>query len=354
MGDATTPVRTDPTGTTTQPVSAASLPLPTGAATETSLGTRAADATITNRLPAGSTPADNESNAITTSRLGSLLWIFDGSTWDRWTGAITGTVTANAGTNLNTSALALDATVTNRLPAGSTPAENESNAITTSRLGAYLWLFDGVTWDRWPGNAVSGAQVNLQAVNGTTVSAGLGIADSGTVRVSQSQEATYSAGTTLKTATAAGTGPWFTICGSATKTIRIQRFTVSGTVATANAYGDVVLKRTSTATSGGTATALTKLPYDSNSAAATAAPVNFYTVLATAGTSQGVIITATQFFPITGTAAAGGNPPLIWMWRDIDSEAPTLRGTAQCMEANFGTTTTNAPTLSVSVAWTEK
>lgn len=37
LGDAANPVRTDPTGTTTQPVSAASLPLPTGAATETTL-----------------------------------------------------------------------------------------------------------------------------------------------------------------------------------------------------------------------------------------------------------------------------------------------------------------------------
>lgn len=50
MGDATTPVRIDPTGTTTQPVSAASLPLPTGAATETTLGTRLADATFTGRI----------------------------------------------------------------------------------------------------------------------------------------------------------------------------------------------------------------------------------------------------------------------------------------------------------------
>lgn len=33
IGDATNPVRTDPTGTTTQPISAATLPLPTGAAT---------------------------------------------------------------------------------------------------------------------------------------------------------------------------------------------------------------------------------------------------------------------------------------------------------------------------------
>lgn len=37
MGTSADPVRTDPTGTTTQPVSAASLPLPTGASTEASL-----------------------------------------------------------------------------------------------------------------------------------------------------------------------------------------------------------------------------------------------------------------------------------------------------------------------------
>jgi len=37
MGDAANPVRVDPTGTTTQPISATSLPLPTGASTEASL-----------------------------------------------------------------------------------------------------------------------------------------------------------------------------------------------------------------------------------------------------------------------------------------------------------------------------
>lgn len=47
LGDATNPVRTDPTGSTTQPVSAASLPLPTGAATEATLATRATASTQT-------------------------------------------------------------------------------------------------------------------------------------------------------------------------------------------------------------------------------------------------------------------------------------------------------------------
>jgi len=38
-GTATNPLRTDPTGTTTQPISASSLPLPTGASTEATLAT---------------------------------------------------------------------------------------------------------------------------------------------------------------------------------------------------------------------------------------------------------------------------------------------------------------------------
>jgi len=49
-GTAADPLRVDPTGTTTQPVSAASLPLPVGAATEATLATRLADATFTGRI----------------------------------------------------------------------------------------------------------------------------------------------------------------------------------------------------------------------------------------------------------------------------------------------------------------
>ena len=49
LGTAANPVRVDPTGTTTQPVSAISLPLPTGAATEATLLTRASEATLLTR-----------------------------------------------------------------------------------------------------------------------------------------------------------------------------------------------------------------------------------------------------------------------------------------------------------------
>lgn len=49
-GTSSDPLRIDPTGTTTQPISAVSLPLPTGAATETTLAARLADTTFTTRI----------------------------------------------------------------------------------------------------------------------------------------------------------------------------------------------------------------------------------------------------------------------------------------------------------------
>jgi hypothetical protein len=250
-------------------------------------------------------------------------------------------VTQATATNLNA---AVVGTGTAGTPAG--------NILTVQGVAAMTKLLVTPDSVALPANQ----SVNVAQIAGVTTSTGSGIADTGTIRTTQAQELTYSAGTTLKTATAAGTGPFFSICGSATKTIRIQRFTVSGTVATAAVWGDIVLKRTSTATSAGTATALTKLPFDSNSAAATAAPVNFYTVLATAGASAGVVIASTQLFPVTAISATlqPSPAPLYYAWRDTDSEAVTLRGTAQCLEANFGTTTTNAPTLTLSVVWTEK
>lgn len=81
-GTASDPLRVDPTGTTTQPISAASLPLPTGAATEATLATRLADATFTARIntlgqktSANSTPvvlASDQSAIPVTDNAGSL------------------------------------------------------------------------------------------------------------------------------------------------------------------------------------------------------------------------------------------------------------------------------------------
>lgn len=166
------------------------------------------------------------------------------------------------------------------------------------------------------------------------------------------QKPTYAAATALKTATAAGTGPFFAICGSSTKTVRVQSIAVGGTVATAAINVDVQIRKTSTAIAAGTATALTAVPHDSAvNPTATASLVNYYTVLATSGTSVGMVGSQMGFFPV---APAALNPVLFDWSNRQESQAPVLRGTAQCLEASFGTTTTNAPTLQVQVIWTEE
>lgn len=211
----------------TQPISAASLPLPAGAATaakQPALGTagtssadvitvqgRAAmtpilvdgsattqpvtgtvtanaganlntsalllDATYTGRMPAGASPATGESNTNTAlSRIGVYNFTFNGTTWDRWTGG----VTANAGTNLNTSALFLDATYTGRMPAGASPANGESNTNTAlSRIGGFNFIYNGSTWDRWTGSvtATQATGTNLHMVCDSGCSSSAGFAD---------------------------------------------------------------------------------------------------------------------------------------------------------------------------------
>ncbi len=156
----------------------------------------ALDATLTNRLPAGSTPGDNESNAITTSRLGSYMWIFDGSTWDRWTGAITGTVTANAGTNLNTSALlttaahdgafgtagAADAQVrTIQGVASMTPV-----VVSATDLDVQIGGSDSLTIGTFPDNE----PVNVAQMNGVAVTMGNGVSGTGVQRVTIASDST--------------------------------------------------------------------------------------------------------------------------------------------------------------------
>lgn len=82
--------------------SASGTPVPISGTITANLGTLNGlflDATFTGRMPAGASPANGESNTSTSlSRIGGYNFIYNGSTWDRWTGAVSGTVTANMGT----------------------------------------------------------------------------------------------------------------------------------------------------------------------------------------------------------------------------------------------------------------
>jgi hypothetical protein len=81
--------------TTTLPVSG-TVTANAGSGTFNIAGTVTAtlDAVFTGRFPSGASPANGESNTNTNlSRIGVYQFIFNGATWDRWTGAVT-----NAGT----------------------------------------------------------------------------------------------------------------------------------------------------------------------------------------------------------------------------------------------------------------
>lgn len=180
--------------------------------------------------------------------------------------------------------------------------------------------------------------------------------DSAGKHVRLPEKPTYVASTATKTVSAAGTGPFFALCGSSTRTIRVRQILIDYTVATAGLHADPILQKTSTATSAGTATALTAVPLDSNYPTATASLANIYTALGTTGTVVGVISAQMKWAQITATVNAGGSvSPYPFLYRPYsETDAVVLRGTAQCVQAAFGTTTTNAPTVTVSVMWTEE
>jgi len=88
---------------------------------------------------------------------------YNGATWDRLRSTIAGGLLVDV-----SDLFLLDATVTNRFPAGSTPADNESNAITATRFGNYSFVFDGVAWDRWTGAVTQSGTWNIGTVTTVT------------------------------------------------------------------------------------------------------------------------------------------------------------------------------------------
>jgi hypothetical protein len=118
-----------------QPISAASLPLPAGAATEATLGTRLTEATFTTRVPTlGTKTAANSSPVVLAS--------------DQSPVAVTGSVVANLGT---TAGLALDATLTGgtakAVARGGAKGSTTPADITSSASGVNRQLLDVAIYD---------------------------------------------------------------------------------------------------------------------------------------------------------------------------------------------------------------
>lgn len=175
--------------------------------------------------------------------------------------------------------------------------------------------------------------------------------------INEGGKTTYRAATTVPFAAAAGAVSFFVISGSGTKTIRVQRIVVSGFTLTAVAYHSIVCEKWSTAAfTGGTPVALTKVPVDSNYAAATAALVQVYTAAPTEGTLVGTIAARRFLSQATTAAAAGSLPPeVVFDFRVMGENNPgVLRGTTESIGLAFAAAPATAVTMSLEVEWTEE
>lgn len=191
--------------------------IPTGTQTVSVTGA------VDTELPAAASLADNASNP-TAPAVGAFNMLWDGATWDRFPGTsvdgalvnlgtnndvvVTGTVTVdselttadldtgvgtdtravvglvlaasgggllvgsanpmpvsdNAGSLTVDGSVSITGAVDTELPAAAALADNTANP-TVPAVGAFGMLWDGATWDRFPGTSADGALVNLGANN---------------------------------------------------------------------------------------------------------------------------------------------------------------------------------------------
>jgi hypothetical protein len=161
---------------------------------------------------------------------------------------------------------------------------------------------------------------------------------------------TYSCGI-LATAVAATATDFFTIRGSASKTIRITRISLSG-IATANTSASIELLKYSVAFSGGTPVAGTAVPHDSRNAAATAA-IATYTANPTVGTTLvGILRVFTKTFNTAATSSVTEDTTTL-DFTNRNEQGIVLRGLNEYVALNLAGVTVTGGVVNVDVTWTE-
>lgn len=296
---------------TTLPVSAVSLPLPTGAATESTLSALNTKVTTVN------TGAVTVSTALPTGA-NSI-----------------GQVTANAGTNLNTSALALEATqATQNIRIGDLAETAPIDDTTSSGLNGRL-------------QRIAQRITSLISIFNPLSATPLLTASALAVRVIPYEPATYSAAAVGFVPAAATATDIFTITGSATKTIRIKEIRISGTTTSGSPIKtNIQIIKRSSANVGGTSAVVTPAQNDSASAASTATVVR-YTVNPT---TLGTIVAAIRG-DSTAVSASGISGGVIMF--DFSKNPVILNGTTQLLCINLGGASVTSPVFSISVEWAE-
>ena len=324
-------------------ISAASLPLPTGAATNAILTggtvtTRLTDGTNTVAVATGSIAASE--TAVDRLKVNASLRVLDtAQTAGSQLVAAKGDQTTGLWVNVKNTTVAVTQSGT-------------WNIGTITTLPALV-----------AGSAIIGALTANQSVNnaqvaGVATATGSGVVSAGVQRVVLATDvplpsgaappATYSAAVVGLTVAATATDI-FTLTGSATKTIRVSRILVNGVQTTA-AQVNILLIRRSTADTLGTSTAQTAATYDTTNAAATAT-VLAYTANPTLGTTVGTASARRVFIP--GAATASDAQGLEIVSGDVGQQLMTLRGIAQVLAVNLGGVTVVGGSLNITIEWTE-
>jgi hypothetical protein len=341
----------------TQPISAASLPLPTGAATETTLSA------INTKIPASPSEEHVTAGSPHSVRLTDGTSFYKATTpadtqpvsgplTDAQLRATSVPVTANAGTNLNTSLLSLETTqvtVSTRIGdlTETAPGTDTASSGLNGRLQRIAQRITSLL------TATTDGTQRTKITNGTvdaTLSTGvIGLSDTGiAVRPIPFEPLSYSATGSAFVPAATATDIYL-ISGSNTKTIRIHKVSVSGTTTSGSAIKCTIkLIKRSTANTGGTSVTSTIVSHDSNNATATAV-AKHYTANPTVGTDAGTIRSITNSFQSSGITKGSIDFDFV----NDGGQPVILRGTGQNLAVNLNSTTITGGVISVSIEWSE-
>ena len=168
-------------------------------------------------------------------------------------------------------------------------------------------------------------------------------------QITDNKETAYCGSTPVFT-TAASATDIFNFKGSSTKTIYIRKIIWKQAVFSVAGSHNVYLLKRSTANSGGTSSAITAVPLDSNFASATASGV-YYTANPTTGTSLGAI---SHIYIHANAGISPGDTKILF--DSTKGGAPiVLRGTSESVSVNYnGVTDAIGTSAVVDIEWSER
>lgn len=358
IGNSGDKLKVDNSGVT-QPISAASLPLPSGAATESTLsilnGKIPSNLTVTGTrlLIDGSGVTQPVSGTVNSAQSGTWNITNVSGTVSLPTGASTATLQTSGNSSLSS--------IDTKTPAlGQALAAASVPVVLTAAQLSTLTPLSTITTNQ----GTSPWVVNMTQVGSSNITLGQKTSANSLPIVISSDQPVFTVQTvpldgTRLTYSAAVSGfatallatDVFVISGSASKTIRLTQVHISGTTSSGSGISSNIsfIKR-SAANTGGTSVSLTNVPHDSANTAGTAA-VKYYTANPlTLGTAVGSVRTYRYNF----TNASVSNPFLNWEFGNRPSQGLVLRGVAESLAINFGATTITGASISIMIEWTEE